>query len=94
MHFRRPVYSGMVLFFMAVPLAVVWYDLRDAWIGICALVVAAVAVVLIPVDLRRNAFEMGSGQHPDSFKGSSIAIGALLPFVSLAAVGLVYLIAR
>ena len=92
-HFRRPVYSGLVLFFVAAPLAILWGDLGDAWLGVLALVFAAVALALVPVDLRRDAFKVGTGPHPDAFKGSSIAIGVALPVVMLAAVAVIHLIA-
>ena len=93
LHFRRPVYSGIVLFFVAAPLAILWGELGDAWLGILALVFAALALALLPIDMRRNAFESGRGRHPDAFKASSIAIGVALPVVMLAAVAVIYLIA-
>jgi hypothetical protein len=94
LHFRRPVYSGLVLGFVAAPLGILWYQLGDAWLGILALVFAAVALALVPVDLRRNAFETGGGLHPDSFKGRWMAIGALLPLVMIAAFTLIYVLAE
>jgi NADH:ubiquinone oxidoreductase subunit 6 (subunit J) len=93
--FRRPVYSGMCFFFVAAPLGILWLALGDAWIGILSLVAAAGALALIPLDLRRNAFEMRAPDQ-DAFKGKRYmyAVGAAIPVVVLALSALIYFVAR
>ena len=94
MHFKRVVLSGVVLFFVAAPLAILWLSTeREPWrtaFAVASAVCVLVAVACVPLDVRRGAFEVGSGRHPDALQARNLALGALLPIAVLAIVAALY----